>query len=52
VLGALLVAFVIVVVLPVTFFVIAGLATVVMGWFLKDNAEANHEGSELVDLYY
>ena len=49
--GALAVAFVIVVVLPVTFFVIGGLLSAVMGWFLKENGEETHEGSELIDLY-
>lgn len=52
VIGALVLAFVIVVVLPVTFLVIGGLLTAVMGWFLKENAEDAHVGSELIDLNY
>jgi phosphotransferase system glucose/maltose/N-acetylglucosamine-specific IIC component len=52
VIGALVLAFVILVVLPVTFLVLAAILTAVMGWILKDNGEAAHEGSELVDLNY
>ena len=52
VLGALVLALVIVVILPVTFFLIGSLLTAVMGWFLKESVEDSHEGSELVDLNY
>jgi hypothetical protein len=50
VIGALALAFVIVVVLPVAFLMTAGILTVVMGWLLKSDAEARYEGSELLDL--
>lgn len=48
--GALVLALVIVVILPVTFMLMGSLITAVMGWFLKESVEDAHEGSELVDL--
>lgn len=51
-LGALILALVIVVILPVTFFLIGSVLSAVMGWFLKESVEEAHEGSELVDLNY
>jgi hypothetical protein len=50
-LGALIVAAVIVVVLPVGLMMSGALASAVIGWALKDDADARHEGSELIDLY-
>ena len=50
--GALALAVVIVVILPVTFMLIGSLVTAVMGWVLKESVEESHEGSELIDLYY
>jgi hypothetical protein len=52
VIGALLIAVVIVFVLPILFLVSGGLGAGVVGWLLKDNAEAAHEGSELIDTNY
>ncbi|HEX2039635.1 MAG TPA: hypothetical protein VHF47_07880 [Acidimicrobiales bacterium] len=48
--GALALAFVIVVVLPVTFLVLGGVLSAVMGWLLKDDAEHRFEDSELLRL--
>jgi hypothetical protein len=52
VLGALIVAVVIVIVLPVSFLVSGGAGSAVMGYLLKENAEATHEGSELIETNY
>jgi hypothetical protein len=49
-LGALILAFVIVVLLPVTLMMSGAVIAGVMGWLAKENAEATHEGSELIDL--
>ena len=48
--GALALAFVIVVLLPVAFLMTGGILSAVMGWVLKDDAEARFEGSELLHL--
>lgn len=48
--GALVLAFVIVVLLPVAFLVTGGVLSAVMGWMLKDDAEHRFQGSELLDL--
>ena len=50
VLGAIIVAVIIVIVLPVTFFVTGAVVAVILGWTLKDNGEATHEGSEYIEL--
>jgi hypothetical protein len=52
VLGAIIVAVIIVVVLPVTFLATGGVATALLGWALKENADATHEGSELLETNY
>jgi len=52
VLGALIVAAVLVVVLPVAFLMSGGAASVLMGFLLKDHAETTHEGSELIETNY
>lgn len=48
--GALILALVIVVVLPVAFLMTAALITAFMGWWLRRTVEDAHEGSELIDL--
>jgi hypothetical protein len=50
VIGALALAFVIVVLLPVAFLMTGGVLSAVMGWMLKDDAETRFEGSELLNL--
>ena len=50
VIGAVLVVVAVVLVLP-PMFLVAGLAfSAVLGWTAVDQAEATHEGSELIDL--
>jgi hypothetical protein len=52
VLGALILAVIIVIVLPVLFLLTGAVPTVILGWLLKEQAEANHEGSELLETNY
>jgi len=48
--GAIVLAVIIVVVIPVSIMMTGAVFAAVMGWTLKDNGEATHEGSELIDL--
>ncbi len=48
--GPIVIAFVIVVLIPVGLLMSGGLASAVLGWFLRDDAEDRHQGSELIDL--
>ena len=48
--GALVIAFIIIVLLPVTIMMSGTVVAGIVGWALKDDAEARHEGSELIDL--
>lgn len=50
--GALILAFVIVVVIPVGFLMTTAVVAAIMGMAMKSNAEAEAEGSELIDLNY
>jgi hypothetical protein len=50
--GALLIAVVLVFVLPVLFLITGGAGAASLGWLLKENAESTHEGSELIDTNY
>ena len=50
VIGALVVAFDILLVLPPMFLMMLGAASAVIGWAAKDDAEQRYAGSELVDL--
>ena len=38
--------------LPSLFLVVGGVLSAIVGWLLKNNADATHEGSELIDLNY
>ncbi len=49
-LGAIILAVIIVFVLPSAVLISGGVGAAVLGWFLKDDAEQRHEGSELLDL--
>jgi hypothetical protein len=49
-LGPILLALVILVVIPVTVILSLLVVAVLLGWALKENGEATHEGSELIDL--
>jgi len=48
--GALLLAFAIIVFLPVAIMMTGAVVASLVGWSLKDNGEATHEGSELIEL--
>lgn len=47
--GALIIAFVILVLIPVGFLMSTAVAAGVFGFLLKDNAVKENEGSELID---
>ena len=49
-LGAIIIAVVILVMIPVGVCMSGGVIAAILGWALKDNGEATHEGSELIDL--
>lgn len=46
--GAIGIVFVLVVVIPVTVLISGGFASALLGYFLKEEAETAHEGSELI----
>ncbi len=48
--GALVIAIIILVVIPVSVILTGALVAALLGWSLKENGEATHEGSELIDL--
>jgi hypothetical protein len=50
VLGAILLAFVILIALPVGLLMTGAVASAILGWFLREDAEESHAGSELIDL--
>jgi hypothetical protein len=50
--GALVLAVILVFVLPVVFLLSGTAGTVVMGTLLSNHAEATHEGSELLETNY
>ena len=49
-LGALIMAFVILVFIPVSVSMTGAIVAGIIGWSATDDAEARHEGSELIDL--
>jgi hypothetical protein len=49
-LGALILAVVILVVIPVAVAMTGAVVAGILGWALRDNGEATHEGSELLEL--
>ena len=50
VLGAVIIAVILVIVIPVSVAMSGAVVAGILGWSLKDTAEATHEGSELIDL--
>lgn len=50
--GAVLIAIVCVVVIPVGVLISGGVASAILGYFLKDEAEKAHAGSELLETNY
>ncbi len=49
-LGAIILAVIIVVLIPVSIAMTGGVVAAILGWSLKDNGESTHEGSELIEL--
>jgi hypothetical protein len=49
-LGAIIIVVVLVVVIPVAVMMTGGVAAAILGWALKEDAEARYEGSELIAL--
>jgi len=49
-LGAIVIAVILIVIIPVSVVMTGAVAAGVLGWALKDNGEATNEGSELIDL--
>ena len=49
---AIVLAFVILVVIPVGFLMSMAIVSAIMGFAMKTNAEAEADGSELIDLNY
>lgn len=50
VLGAAIIVVVLVIVIPVTVLMSGSIGALLIGLFLRSDADARHEGSELVDL--
>ena len=48
--GPIIVVFVLLIVLPISFLIAGAVIAMVLSSALKSNAEATHEGSELIDL--
>jgi len=49
-LGAIILAVIILVAIPVGVMMTGAVVAAILGWSLRDNGEAIHEGSELIDL--
>ena len=49
-LGAIILVVILVIAIPVTVMMSGAVVASILGWSLKDNGEATHEGSELIDL--
>ena len=49
-LGAIIIAVIILIAIPVSIMMTGAIVAGILGWSLKDNGEATHEGSELIDL--
>ena len=49
-LGAVILAVIILVIIPVSVCMSGAVVSGILGWALRDNGEATHEGSELIDL--
>jgi hypothetical protein len=50
VLGAAIIVFVLVIFIPVSVLMSGSIGAMLIGWFLRDEADKRHEGSELIDL--
>lgn len=49
-LGAIILAVIILVAIPVSVCMTGAMVAAILGWALKDNSEQTHEGSELIDI--
>ena len=49
-LGAIILAVIIVIAIPVSVAMTGAIVAGILGWSLKENGVATHEGSELIDL--
>jgi hypothetical protein len=49
-LGAIILAVIIIIAIPVSIFMSGADVAGILGWALRDNGVATHEGSELVEL--
>ena len=49
-LGALILVFILLIGIPVSVMMTGGVVAGILGWALRDNGEATHEGSELIEL--
>lgn len=49
-LGAAILVAILIVVIPVSVCMTGGVVAAILGWALRDNGEATHEGSELIEL--
>ena len=49
-LGPIVIVVVLLIAIPVAIAMTGAVVAAVLGWGLKDNGEATHEGSELIDL--
>jgi hypothetical protein len=49
-LGAIIIAVIILIAIPVSIMMTGAIVAGILGWSLKDNGEATHEGSELIEL--
>ena len=49
-LGAIILAVIILVAIPVSIAMTGGIVAGILGWSLKETGEATHEGSELIEL--
>lgn len=49
-LGAAIIVLVLVIAIPVAVLMSGSVGALIIGWFLRNEADATHEGSELIDL--
>lgn len=49
-LGPALIVAILIVVIPVSVCMTGGVVAAILGWALRDNGDATHEGSELIEL--
>jgi hypothetical protein len=50
--GAIAIAVILVIVLPVLFLIGGTIGAVLVGWLLNANGQVSHEGSELIETNY